>query len=270
MGAGFLSSAGAGSCCALSIWGCQTPAQYWIKSCTHASRNSIQYWGWALEEGSWSFAGKKVSSENAQNIALGIFWFVGDCWFLKLPVRTLLKMTRILLKVLMTFGDFWVFLGGHRRKKNKKNSFFSGGVHSWVFGCLVRMGKTQLWAIWLWYILKGANFQKIVCVSAKNTIFPICGQEWQNFHFAPISGCGPKFWTKMFFFGGGHVGLVFLFFCIFGPPHLALNPPYFCWLVLVFLSFLVWFVFFRIGQNLCSLYKWVCWRIFSVPPFLSP
>ena len=40
----------------------------------------------------------------------------------------------------MTFGDFWVGMS-----KERENVFFlfRGGVHSWVFGCLARMGKTK-------------------------------------------------------------------------------------------------------------------------------
>ena len=49
--------------------------------------------------------------------------------------------------VLKCFDDIWRFLGGPL-KTTRENRFFvhGGGVHSWVFGCLVRMGKTHICA----------------------------------------------------------------------------------------------------------------------------
>ena len=39
----------------LSLWVCQTPAQYWTESCARGSRDSIQHWGWGPAKGWWKF-----------------------------------------------------------------------------------------------------------------------------------------------------------------------------------------------------------------------
>ena len=70
----------------------------------------------------------------------------------------------------------------------------------------------------------------LFCVGAEDTIFPICGQKWQNVHLHPFRFVGPNLHKIVFFVGGWVGGLVFFFGG--GVPHLALSPPCFCWFVL--------------------------------------
>ena len=57
----------------------------------------------------------------------------------------------------MTHFFHWRFLGGHL-KKEEWVVLFRGGVHSWLFGCLVRHGQdTNLGNFALVYFEKG-NF----------------------------------------------------------------------------------------------------------------
>ena len=199
---------------------------------------------------------KMVSNENAQNIFLGIFWFVWHCCFWKFPVWIFVENDAHSSKLLMAFGDLWV---GISKKKRKIGFLVFRGVHLWVFGCLVRMGKTQIWAILLWGILKRGKFSKnCLCRCRNDYIFPYAGKNGQ-IYICTRFGLWAHICTKMRFCWG-HVGLVVLFF-FFGPPHLALNPPYFCCFVFVYLCLFCLVSF---------LFVFWAWELFSVSPFLSP
>ena len=149
---------------------------------------------------------KMVSSENAQNIVLDIFWFVWNCWLWKFPVLDSCWQWRAILK---GFDDIWRFLGGHLKKPRHRLLCSGAGC---IHGCLVvwwDLGKTQMWAILLWCILKKATFENFVGVGAEDTICTICGQKWQNVHLHPFRFVGPNLHKIVFLLG---VGLVVLFF----------------------------------------------------------
>ena len=175
----------------------------------------------------------------------GHFLICLNSWFREFLVWTFGENGAHFFKVLMTFGDFWVGMS----KTTEKQVFFffgSGRVHSWVFGCLARMGKTQIWAILLWCILKKGKFSK-VCLCRKTLYLAERAEKWQNFHLHPFRFVGPNLHENVFFVGV-MLGWWCCFLCFLGPPHLALNPPCFCWFVFGFLGVLggvfLWFGFF--------------------------
>ena len=112
--------------------------------------------------------------------------------------------------------DIWRFLGRHDKKRRKVGFWGSGVVHSWVRGCLVRMGKTQILSNFaLMYFEEGQIVKKFVCVGAENTLyFLICRQKWKKYSFAPVSVWWAQISRKCVSCWG-HVGLVVLFFFLF-------------------------------------------------------
>ena len=103
-----------------------------------------------------------VSSENAQNIVLGIFDLFEILDFENLWCGFLLKIARSF----KGFDDIWRFLGGHLKKK-PRNSFF------WFRGCI--RGCLIVW--WEWagrklFLVKGTFSQIYGAMVKLRYIFP--------------------------------------------------------------------------------------------------
>ena len=162
---------------------------YLSTSFSHCKNRGFRGWG-----------GKDGVKWKCSKYCLGHFLICLKLLILKVSGLDLCWKWRAFFQVLMTFGDIWVGMS----KRPREIVFFvcSGRVHSWVFGCLVRMGKTQIWAILLWRILKKGKFLRIcLCRCRQHYIFHM-GANMAKFTFAPVSGCGPKICTKMCFVGG--------------------------------------------------------------------
>ena len=194
-----------------------------------------------------------MSYENGQNIVLGIFWFVWNSWFWETSGLEFWWQWRALFK---GFDDIWRFLGGHVEKYREKLFFWLRGGALRVFGCLVRMGKTQICASLLWFMWKRADFQNFACVAAENTVFSHMWADLWKFSVEPVGGGGWICTTMCFCWG--HVGLVCLVVFVLFPslgskPSLFLLVSFWFFGVLVCV-FLVWslFVVLRIRQTYLS------------------
>ena len=94
---------------------------------------------------------------------------------------------------------------------------------------------TTLSNLALMYLKKGKFSQICLCRCKKHYIFSSAGKNGK-IYICTCFGLWAQICTKMCFCWG-HVGLVV--FVFLGPPHLALNSPYFC----RFVFFLFFFVF---------------------------
>ena len=179
-----------------------------------------------------------VSSENAQKIVLGTFWFVWNCWFWKFPVWILVDNEAHFLK---GFDDNWRFLAGHLKITRTWLFLFRGGLHSWLFSCLVRLAKdTNLGDFALVYFEKGSFWKFCLCRCRKHHIFPYAGKNGKIF-ICTRFGCGPKFARNCVFVGGWVGGLVFWGGSSLGTKHSLFLFVYFgyYWCLVCFV-FLFW------------------------------
>ena len=130
-------------------------------------------------------------------------------------------------------------MDAHLEKAEKNSFFYSGGLHSWVLGCLVRMGKLQMFVNWFVVVKKKALFSKFYGAKVKiHFVFPQKQQSCENVQLHPFLGQAVNF-AKLCFWGACWVGVFFG-----GGNSLGSKPSLFLLLCYCFVIVsLVWFLF---------------------------